>query len=510
MRGTVGFEIRSVTARVTLAFVLTLRKDERGRAFSNKICAMKTLLLIVGLLAAIPHSASAAANHPWRLEPEIPAFPAFTLPNALPDPPFLPAEPPSFWTSTGLANLIDYPAPMLDTHPSREPMQITVVHSSTPNCDDHCAEWISAEGMITDDTPLLFRMTLALLGKRKLPVVISSPGGSVRASFAVGQMIRIRGLDVIVGRTVKEACPEGDKACNGQSADARRGTAVGFDAICASACVYVLSGGVQRIVPPLGAQIGVHETVQTGTSVWIERSPVKDSFGRVIGFRSQMHAVANTLQQAAPPAAYVKAESYLTAMGISNELISLMHQAASNQVRFLTGKELADTGLATQRLTIDEYFATAGRHVADAVAPAMERLPSTALPLAVGANDKVPTASQDGQRSATPCPASFEALPVEGKRATGLVDAVMPPDAASVILHGVEETSHLQTQAKYFEFKRIGLRVFARGRTFAPSVLVPSGMAVKPGDIVTFITRHRDSTHRCQFVPNLAVAVRHS
>ncbi len=73
------------------------------------------------------------------------------------------------------------------------------VRSSEAGCEPTCAEWISAEGRIVGDSAAKLKTAIEKIGKRKLPIVIYSPGGDVTAAIAMGRLIRQRGLDIAVG-----------------------------------------------------------------------------------------------------------------------------------------------------------------------------------------------------------------------------------------------------------------------------------------------------------------------
>ena len=129
------------------------------------------------------------------------------------------------------------------------PMRFAVVRSSGPLCDPDCPEWISAEGIVTSETPERLRKLLVEIGDRKLPLLVSSPGGDLIGALAVGRLIREHKLDVAIARTQFAGCTpqqEGCAAANGTF----QGTAVDVDAECRSACSLVLAGGIRRLVGP--------------------------------------------------------------------------------------------------------------------------------------------------------------------------------------------------------------------------------------------------------------------
>src|ERR1700681_4360992 len=70
--------------------------------------------------------------------------------------------------------------------PADEPMRFVVVRSSHADCEPKCAEWISAEGKIVSTTAEQFAGLMRSLGQRKLPVLVSSPGGSLGVAIDMG------------------------------------------------------------------------------------------------------------------------------------------------------------------------------------------------------------------------------------------------------------------------------------------------------------------------------------
>jgi hypothetical protein len=128
------------------------------------------------------------------------------------------------------------------------PMRFAVVRSKSPLCSPDCPEWISAEGIVTGETPERLRKLLEKIGDRKLPLVISSPGGDLLGALAAGRLIRERKLDVAVARTNFVGCTPEKEGCT--SNGSFQGTAVDVDAECRSACSLMLAGGVRRLVGP--------------------------------------------------------------------------------------------------------------------------------------------------------------------------------------------------------------------------------------------------------------------
>lgn len=139
-------------------------------------------------------------------------------------------------------------------------MRFVVVRSNEPGCEPTCPEWISADGRINARTPALLKRALKGLGGRKLPVVVSSPGGDAYAAMALGRMIRKSGLSVAVGKTRFVGCQPDQKDCRENQGKAARyvGSADMYDAYCASACPLILAGGVERLAGRLGV-VGLNQ-----------------------------------------------------------------------------------------------------------------------------------------------------------------------------------------------------------------------------------------------------------
>ncbi|ANN61662.1 hypothetical protein A9174_23730 [Mesorhizobium loti NZP2037] len=128
-------------------------------------------------------------------------------------------------------------------------MRFVVVRGSNPLCNPDCPEWISAEGVITSQTPQKLRQLLATLGDRRLPVVISSRGGDLSGALAAGRLIHERRLDVTVGRTDFVDCDPGAWNCLAKEG-AYAGLSIDAGVECDTACALMLAGGARRLVGP--------------------------------------------------------------------------------------------------------------------------------------------------------------------------------------------------------------------------------------------------------------------
>ena len=223
-------------------------------------------------------------------------------------------------TGAALAEL-KLPRPRADP-----PMRFLRVMSSDPACEPDCPEWISAEGMITTGTAAVFARFLADLAGRRLPVLISSHGGSVGDALAMGEMIRAKGLVVAVARTLVADCSERARACPNA-----RGEAITGGAFCASACPLVLAGGVERLVGPV-PRVGVHQI----TTVTKEVEGV-EGLTRVRKVYEQ-----DWIDE--------KVKTYLTEMGIGEPVMSLLRKTPAASIRWLSLSEITEGRLATLAL----------------------------------------------------------------------------------------------------------------------------------------------------------------
>jgi hypothetical protein len=208
--------------------------------------------------------------------------------------------------------------------------------SSDPGCARDCPEWISVEGIITPGSASAFARVVADPGGRRLPVLISSHGGSVREALAMGQLIRAKGLAVAVARTLVANCPERARDCPGA-----RGRAIVGGASCASACPLVLAGGVVRLVGP-SPLVGVHQV----TTIMKETEGVEGLTKTVKIYEQDW--VDKTV------------EDYLTVMGVGDPMMTLLRKTPAANIRWLSLDEIRSSGLATGALDPTEPILVAG------------------------------------------------------------------------------------------------------------------------------------------------------
>jgi hypothetical protein len=267
-----------------------------------------------------------------------------------------------------VADLTLAPRPRVDP-----PMRIVRVRSSDPTCQPNCPEWISAEGTVTPGEAQVFAEVVAGLGGRRLPILISSHGGSVPDAIAMGALIRAKGLAVAVARTLIANCPERARECP----DAR-GRAIAGGAACASACPLILAGGVQRFVGPV-PRIGVHQI----TTVRKETEGVE-----------HLTRVTKIYEQDSADRAV---QAYLTAMGVGDPVMTLLRKTPAANVRWLSPSEIIASHLATQSLDFSQPMLGDGANglngrAVDGDPPRPDIIAARAsLPLAAGAAGPVAT-----------------------------------------------------------------------------------------------------------------------
>lgn len=225
------------------------------------------------------------------------------------------------------------------------PMRVVIVRADLPDCGDACPRWISAEGLITPDTPAAFRDILDRLGETRLPVFIRSPGGVVNAALEIGRLIRARNLTVAVTGTRFVGCRPTDPTCkpDGDGADTPPyvGMPIATGTSCMSACAYLIAGGVERHVSRR-AQVGVHSAA-TSQLTTVERYQMEN--GRPVKVeRPALRRVAGVT-----PSGDINSRiaDYLNEMGVSDLPLKRAATVPNTSIYWLTRAELRDSGLAT-------------------------------------------------------------------------------------------------------------------------------------------------------------------
>ncbi|MGN6571024.1 MAG: tetratricopeptide repeat protein [Pseudolabrys sp.] len=142
------------------------------------------------------------------------------------------------------------------------PMIFAIAEGGANACGPGCKAWIVADGNFDHGAAQRFRAFLGTHAGRKLPIVINSAGGSLADAFAMGKLMRARGMTIRIAATEPDGCAGDRKACREKLHAATPVTARlrVQRAICNSACVYALMGASHRQIPD-GAVVGVHHPI---------------------------------------------------------------------------------------------------------------------------------------------------------------------------------------------------------------------------------------------------------
>jgi hypothetical protein len=122
------------------------------------------------------------------------------------------------------------------------------VEGPAEQCGAYCRTWISATGVITEETVRVFEAFARTGNVRGATLVLDSEGGSVLSAMALGRAIRSFDMTTTVGRTF--ALPPSD--------DGQQRATLSPKATCESMCTFLLLAGSRRYVPA-EARVLVHQ-----------------------------------------------------------------------------------------------------------------------------------------------------------------------------------------------------------------------------------------------------------
>jgi hypothetical protein len=249
--------------------------------------------------------------------------------------------------------------PEIAKEPWQLPMTVVVVRQIGSGCEPLCAEWIAAEGEITAATPALFRKMLKRLGKRKLPVLIQSPGGNVDAAIEIGRMLRKAKLDVTVSGIVYEGCKPHVKSCRPPEADQGlyRGMPGGIG-YCASACPLILAGGVNRLAGT-DAGVGLHQIRTTWTRQDIryrETYRIENGKKKVISRKVVSRKNKSYTKDGLDKRLRRQLTAYLKEMGVSPAMLEDMEKAPHSDMNWLKPERAREVKLVTSHATSVGWF----------------------------------------------------------------------------------------------------------------------------------------------------------
>jgi hypothetical protein len=212
--------------------------------------------------------------------------------------------------------------------PGHTPKLIIYLAKGEANsCGQGCDRWIAIEGTVDAGAAVRVRQFLRGVKDTQRPIYFHSPGGEVRQALAIGRLLRARKAIGRVGRTIASACAAGsqvDDECLKIKTGGGEVPAdlVTRDAMCNSACGYLLLGATTREVAP-DAALGVH------------------NLKLIVEFRGHPTA-RQRAEVTADRRDRVDREiaSFVEAMGISHELVDLVQTVKYENMHVLTRSEL--------------------------------------------------------------------------------------------------------------------------------------------------------------------------
>jgi hypothetical protein len=214
-----------------------------------------------------------------------------------------------------------------------QPLTFYVVKGRADACGPGCDSWIAVEGKVDSSAAARFRKFLKQVGDRHLPMYFHSPGGNLKEAIAIGEILRERKVVARVGRTVVQECgfePQDSGVCLKlkQSSRELHGDVWTRDAVCNSACPYLILGAATREIAP-DATLGVH-------------SPrVFLSFTGGVPSREMR---AKALERAIARSD-VTVSDYLRKMGVDQGLLAAAHAVKFESIHILTRDEIAAFGI---------------------------------------------------------------------------------------------------------------------------------------------------------------------
>ncbi len=185
----------------------------------------------------------------------------------------------------------------------------------------------SRPGRIDRGAAQRLRRLLEKLAHRRPPIYFHSPGGSVTGSFELGRLVRDQRLETSVGHTIVLGCDRDkqlEKSCetlkrSGQELESELDPT---SAMCNSACVYALAGGVVRRVPPW-VKLGIHD----------------------VGFEPDQTPPRGAALGEAKRLVHERIQEYLHEMGIDEALYRAAAAIPFESGRFLEREELVRFGI---------------------------------------------------------------------------------------------------------------------------------------------------------------------
>ncbi len=213
------------------------------------------------------------------------------------------------------------------------PVVFYVAKGAADSCGSGCDTWIAIEGQIDNGAAARFRKFFKPLRDRNLPIYITSPGGNLEQALAMGRFLHAKPAVVRVARTVVKECgfeAQDSEACLKlkQSGRELTGDLWTRNAICNSACPYILLGASTREIAP-DASLGVHS------------AKVFTQFLGVVPTPAMLAAVARRGQERSDGLL----ASYFARMGANSGLLKLVNTVKFEDVHVLTREEIIHFGI---------------------------------------------------------------------------------------------------------------------------------------------------------------------
>jgi hypothetical protein len=220
---------------------------------------------------------------------------------------------------------------------AKQPLTFFLARGPEDSCGPGCREWIAADGQFDEGSAARFRVFLARIKARDIPVFFNSNGGLQEEAMAIGRIMRERRMRAGIALTRPDICmrkPNDRAVCDTakKSGKPLASEWTSYDANCNSACGIALIGAPERWIPPGGA-IGIH-------------SPAYYCFlrsGRIVGQKGSSKLATQCRRFTAQGAEQLA--DYVREMGIGTGFVEAMKKVPHNEVRYLTREELANFGI---------------------------------------------------------------------------------------------------------------------------------------------------------------------
>ncbi len=195
---------------------------------------------------------------------------------------------------------------------SKGRLNFYVAKGKADACGPGCSEWIAVEGFFDTKGGERFGVFLKSLPTPRPPAMFHSPGGSIRASLIIGDLLRDNDMAAAVGKTV---------VVSKRAGHGPRHAIVHRGAVCNSACVYAFIGATRRDVAP-GARLGIHAVRPINGS---KPKPEKTEL------------------------LYVQLRQYAMVKGISVTLVDRAAKTSPNSIHWVSQDELHRYGIVSKK-----------------------------------------------------------------------------------------------------------------------------------------------------------------